>query len=758
MCVIIFNIKYNVAKLIEVNAPISGQKRLFILKKENFMEQRIKKAKLFRTLKVIYYCLGMPLLLLAVMALSSQIYGRFPFAGNGNDASLSAMVRVFFNSPAMYSVWIALAIWVVIGLVQIICNIAIKNRHSKAMVVIAVMLVVLLVPVFVIDAVYSAKVDEIAIQAGELNSAIEVKDYKTQLSYYRYNSSGKEGAGTKTSYTDELIDDVEGFLRVYNIPFYGDEKLSKATNFANQALYYDDPIFVVAGFDYNGDGVINADDHVRVDATFDHKSMKEVDGRFWFDEFTFTDLNGKKTTIKHNLYAAVYEQIIPVSYGNIKNTVTYANYVWYNADKFVAVDEDYMPKKVDGVYGPAFYNQNGLLADGYIFDINVALNILEAYYQSQADMATAYAAYLAAGGTLEEDDLKSEILASANERLEKHYLDSGDDYLVALYESENAAAAGYSLDAGRLNMILSSLGKNVGSAGLIDSAMDLVGLIGLSFTLPEIIGLISEDLVPVVNALLSDDIKSLTLSIGKNSAGAVAITATITNTGASAELTLDENLSLEQVKGLLDLLGINNDVLAAVLGMRGLAVTADDAVSQEAFNNMIVGVLESLYSFASPVILPVYDFYAVELDESASAEDKAYNDYAAAYAQYMRASYEGGTHGYMAHCRLIGSDLGDGSYDASLGLSSLTEVQQLKTDLSYKPEMYSILIVRNMLMTFSVFALFFTAMYYIAADREILWATGKIEGKAKKTKKSKKGEVAPEENSALLDVENTEEV
>ncbi len=173
---------------------------------------------------------------------------------------------------------------------------------------------------------------------------------------------------------------------------------------------------------------------------------------------------------------------------------------------------------------------------------------------------------------------------------------------------------------------------------------------------------------------------------------------------------------------------------------------------------MIVGILESLYSFASPVILPVYDFYAVELDESASADEKAYNDYAAAYAQYMRASYEGGTHGYMAHCRLIGSDLGDGSYNASLGLSSLTEVQQLKTDLSYKPEMYSILIVRDMLMTFSVFALFFTAMYYIAADREILWATGKIEGKAKKAKKSKKGEVAPEENSALLDVENTEEV
>ncbi len=724
------------------------------------MEQRIKKAKLFRTLKVIYYCLGMPILLLAVMTLASQIYGRFPFAGDGSDAALSAMIKVFFNSPAMYSVWIALAIWVVIGLVQIICNIAIKNRHSKAMVVIAVMLVVLLVPVFVIDAIYSAKVDEIAIEASELNSAIEVKDYKTQLSYYRYNSAGDEGTGLKTSYTDTLIDDVEGFLRVYNVPFYGDMKMGNAANFANQALYYDDPIFVVAGFDYDGDGVPGGEgDHVRVDATFDKEKYEAVDGRYWFKKFTFTDANGESQEISGNFYAVVYDQILPVNYGNIKETITYSNFVWYNGDKLVTVDENNQTVKTEGHYGLAYYNQNGLLADGYIFDINVALNILEAYYQAEADMATAYAAYKAAGGTLEEDDLKSEILSAADERLENYYVNNEDEYLQALYESEMAAADGYSLSAGKLNTILSSLGKNLGSAKLIDGALGLIGTIGgVSFSLTDIVGLISKDLVPVLNSLLSEDMKSLTLSIGTNDADVAAIIATIGTTGAKAELTLDDNLSTEQLKNLVNLLGIDNDALAVVIGLLGLTAVADDAMSQEAFDGMLESILESLYNFASPVILPAYDFYAEELDENASEKDVAYNDYAAAYAEYMRASYEGGTHGYMAGCRLIGSSLGDGSYDSSLGLGDLTAVQQLKTDLSYKPEMYSILIVRDMLMTFSVFALFFTAMYYIAADREILWATGKIEVKGKKAKKSKKGNADAEGDEALLDVENTEEV
>ena len=64
--------------------------------------------------------------------------------------------------------------------------------------------------------------------------------------------------------------------------------------------------------------------------------------------------------------------------------------------------------------------------------------------------------------------------------------------------------------------------------------------------------------------------------------------------------------------------------------------------------------------------------------------------------------------------------------------------------------MYSILIVRDMLMTFAAFILFFTMMSYIAADREILWATGKIDpSKGKKAKKGKKADKADENNKEV---------
>ncbi len=722
-------------------------------------QQRIKKVKLFRTLKVIYYCLGMPLLLLAVMTLASQLYGRYPFAGNGNDAALSQMIKVFFNSPAMYGVWIALAIWVVIGLVQIICSMAIKNRRSRAMVVIAVMLVVLLVPVFVIDAIYTSKVDEIAIEAGKLDGTVTVKDYKDQLSYYRYNTGGEEGNGLRTSYTDELIDDVEDFLRVYNIPYYGDMKLSEAANFANQALYYDDPIFTVAGFDYNANGVVGDEgDHVRVDVTFNPDNYKPVENRYWFKEITVKDINGEnEQTITANVYARVYEQIMPTEYGNIDKVVAYKNFVWYNGDKFVNVDENNQATKTEGHYGLAYYNQNGLLADGYIYDIDVALNILEAYYQAQLDMETAYAAYKAAGGELEEDDLKEEILKNANAKLESYYVDNDDAYIRALYESEMAAAAGYSLTAGELNTILSALGENVGGLEAIGSLLGGISSFKtLSFSLSDILGLVlDESLVPVINSLLSDDIKSLNLAIGTTD-GFLTVTASLASKSDAYALVLDDEFGLASVKGLLDYIGINNDALASLITMLGLSATAEDN-SQEAFDAMIVGILETLYSFESPVILPAYDFYADELAENASELEIAENAYAQAYSEFMRATHEGGTHGYMAGCRLIGSDLGDGSYDSSHGLADLSAVQQLKTDISYKPAMYSILIVRDMLMTFAVFALFFTAMYYIAADREVLWATGQVEVKSKKAKKSKKGADAVEDE-ASIDVENIEEV
>ena len=97
------------------------------------MEQ--KKAKLFHVLKIAYYCLGFPIFFLAVLSLAMQNYGHVPFMGPASGLFI-ALKRVF-TSPAMYAIWIALALWAATVIVQIICNYLGKNRSTRVVIVMA---------------------------------------------------------------------------------------------------------------------------------------------------------------------------------------------------------------------------------------------------------------------------------------------------------------------------------------------------------------------------------------------------------------------------------------------------------------------------------------------------------------------------------------------------------------------------------------------------------------------------------------------
>ena len=82
------------------------------------MEQ--KKAKLFHVLKIAYYCLGFPLFFLVVLSISLQNYGHVPFMGPATGQYIA--YKSVLSSPAMYAVWIALALWAASVIVQITCN------------------------------------------------------------------------------------------------------------------------------------------------------------------------------------------------------------------------------------------------------------------------------------------------------------------------------------------------------------------------------------------------------------------------------------------------------------------------------------------------------------------------------------------------------------------------------------------------------------------------------------------------------------
>ena len=179
----------------------------------------------------------------------------------------------------------------------------------------------------------------------------------------------------------------------------------------------------------------------------------------------------------------------------------------------------------------------------------------------------------------------------------------------------------------------------------------------------------------------------------------------------------------------------------------------------------VVGnVLSMLYWYSSAEIMPVYNFYdeaiaALYGDEAyanagitgfgAYAENE-YKDEAVEYAEmlslYDRAVYEGGMHGYMIGSTLIpgasliaGDTLGDGSYSATVP-ASYEEVVLFKAELSYKRWLYPLLGVRECLVCFLPFVLLFIILSGVAAEKEMLYATG--QEVAKKSKKERKAEEA----------------
>lgn len=691
------------------------------------MEQRVKKARLFRMLKVIYYCLGLPIFFLAVFTLVMQVYGHNPFMGDYGEG-LFTSIKSMLSAPAMYAIWIALAVWVIIGLVQIICRFAVKNRRTRAMIVVAVMLVVMLVPMFAIDAVYTAKLETLAAEAPE---GVVVKDYTNQLSYYRTHTSGagNNGLSMKTSYTSTLIDTVEQYLRVYNLPMYGSFKGGNAANFTNEALYYDD-----FGYDYNADGTVDEYDHILIRIPPDEKAKPGDFNKIWADSLVLKDMYGENPVkVDGNFYSVHYTQAIsPDENENVEC------YVWYDGNKVVY-------EKSEGVYGEAYYNKNGMLADGYIYSLEVALNILEDYYEAQEEMKELFALT----GKTNEADFRAEIEADAAARREEYYT---DEYATEedkfLWQREDAMAASYSLTVDELNRVLNELGGALGSAKLLQSLLPTVESLlgGLSFSVGQILGMVLGDMPETIAYLSAElaDLVNIKLAI-KWSGNLQIVLQNLPDGAADVAIDLDETFSVKTVKTLLSTLGISNGMLAEIITMIGLEAKADDN-SDEGLETMLAGLLENLYWYTSPVLAPEYDFYVDEDLDPADDTEWAIMEYQAAYAKYKRAEYEGGLHGYLCGSRLIGGSLGSGNYGAEFGLQNLTAVRQLQTDLSYQPTLYSLLIVRDMLMTFAGLALFFTMMSYIAADREVLWATGQIDPNKKKDKKA--GNVA----------ENNEEV
>ena len=731
------------------------------------MDQRSKnKVKLFRTLKVVFYCLGLPLFIFAVIITAATEYvGEFAYAGLA-DTELFASMKVLFNGTALYGVWVAAGVWLLIAIVHIILVKTVKNRRARTMLVGIVTLVAMLAPVVVMDLVLPVTLDKIAADAPEGVTIASYEDEKGH--FYTRTSASWTADGKYESNNYYFITGVEDFLRTYNIGMGGGTKSGVANNTSNVPVRF-------------GDLYIEGEGAPYADSAFANKVVKSG---------TTVTVNGESVTVSDSTEQLIVDGTVFADY-----YYGTANGLWYRTSATAQMG--------DGVYGYASYNSNGMLSDGYVYGIDVALEILEDYYYSQKRMTELSNEATLGGYTIPSD---AEIKAAAAQAREEYYSENGaaSGYEKWLWNKQTAISEDFSLTQAELETVLDALGGAIGEAlgdELVVLLRSLGGLLS-KINLGEGVVIGQTDNGMVVNITSGETTTRIAVEVAESASMGGERVLTIALSGTTFgdgvyELGLDSRL-ISGLSELLDSLVANANILrnettkatyqtvaeivydvlngggtgtigtvGTIFGLVGglisiigditglitIEADADGNVTtstEDMLYGIITNLLQGLYWYSSSEIRPVYDFYVeglASLGVNVTSDDAAAQaaaEYAEQLSLYDRAVYEGGMHGYMIGSVIIpgssliaGDTLGNGSYSAAVP-ASYEEVMQFKIELSYKKWLYPLLGVRECLVCFVPFVVLFILLSGMAAEKEMLYATG--QESAKKTRKQKKQE------------------
>ena len=707
------------------------------------------KIKLYRNLKVLFYCLGLPLFVLAVIFTATWLFvGEEPFMGSGGSTTVIWLQNQLAGS-AMYGIWVALGVWLLVAIVHLIVRKTVKNRRARTMIVAIVALVAMLTPVVVMDIVMPIELEKLEESSPE---GVTIASYKTELSEL-VRKTGGPGGGVVQSFLSQ----VNSVTSAYHIGYGDSSRTGFADNTSNDPVSYDE--------------LYNVDESGMVKDKLSEERILELkkqygDGSGTDHEFVRIPPNadGKLEidgVVYENYTSATYSLNVPAGPSGTETTPV-TQFRWFKTSR----NSEYK----EGIYGLARYNSNGMISQGYVFGIDSALELLRQYYYSQMKISEL------GGG----DALYSAILAKAQELQEADYSVPGTEKYEIWHNfvkvgEEGGQEADYSLTVGDLKQLLDSVGTHVGANPAIAAILNLI--------------------TDQFNVQLSFDVGDGKLTIANVKAS--DITAGTYGDGVKEGLLIQyapktgDPINVQLNGGLLDGLGELLDVLLggvvdtgglsvgawlynllgqdlflglnlnSILGLFGLDLSSlfvgvtDTMGTGEVLQTIIMNLLGGLYWYSDPEILPVYDYYA-EAAEALAKENPT--EYAACavtdedglnlgdyYAMLDKAVYNGGIHGYMVGSVLIpgtsliaGDNIGAGTPSSS-GLGSYAAVVQLQADLAYKPVYYPLYSVRNLLLTFLPVVLFCLIASGIAAEKEWLLETGQDDVPAKKEKKGKKG-------------------
>ena len=343
----------------------------------------------------------------------------------------------------------------------------------------------------------------------------------------------------------------------------------------------------------------------------------------------------------------------------------------------LAVEAEPVPYRSKGAFGKAQYLPNGLLAEGYVFSLDVALNILETYYRSRDVLEASLDAYNRAMSTAYAtvDEALDAVRAAAQEVRRRYYSEGEEQGNGAkkgdTWDSELRHAAFCTLSATQIHALLSALFTDAGNSALLSV------------------------LAPLSRETVSLDALLETL-LG---AASTRLRATLDTTEIYVRIE-PEPLSV-QLSG-----GPFGDGISFALGkefdetpfreiLRGLQ---PDYEGDYPLSALLARALRSVYGYTPREVLPLFAFYTATAP--ADYDQTTVGAFLSAAAEYDFALFEGKTHGKAVSACLMGNVLGDGTYPATAGLNAENEVRAVRWQIAHLTPVLSLLVARNALLCY----------------------------------------------------------
>ncbi len=367
----------------------------------------IRKRDRNRVLKALSYVCAFPLLILLVFI------GSIPFM-NGPG----------FEATKYYGVIVCVAAWLVVIVFQIIAAVVTKNSTARGVIVIIVSLIVMVGGSVFFDIWAEGKVNDA--RDGYVRARYGIGD-ETELTYLKNQSNKDILTFEDDAYvrkTFGLKDDVE--------------------------ISYDKDAYGVVYASFSKDGKTTTRKPVSIEVDMKNYSYQINHYVTWTDKDSLTD--------DYNATITEFCRVYNVDFASeVKGAVntdgsSYGKTVQTTLDKDGnEVPEYWFGEKAD------VYKENGLYADGYIFSVPVATEILITYYETQN-------LYKAMGKDADEELDKALEKAAASSEW-KSYKNS-EEYVAAY--GKNGKASSYMITLERLDKIASALGKGLYDEGVYD--------------------------------------------------------------------------------------------------------------------------------------------------------------------------------------------------------------------------------------------------------------------------------------------------